>query len=67
MQQNKHSASGAAKGITQPEVPEARLVAMVPPRLKWAFKAIAARKQTTAKDLIVVILEEYVAREGAVA
>lgn len=64
MQQNKHSASEAVKGGT---LPEARLVAMVPPRLKWAFKAIAARKQTTAKDLIVVILEEYVAREGAAA
>lgn len=67
MQQNKHSASEAVQGSTLPEAPEARLVAMVPPRLKWAFKAIAARKQTTAKDLIVVILEEYVAREEAAA
>ncbi len=61
MSQTKHSASGEC-GIGPAT---AQLVAMVPSELKWAFKAIAARKQTTAKRLLVEVLRDYVSREAA--
>ncbi len=65
MSQNKHSASEPESGVILGTEGTAQLVAIVPSALKWAIKAIAARKQTTAKRLIVEILQDYVTREEA--
>lgn len=62
---NKHSASEESGVELDCPGPTAQLVAMVPSELKWAFKAIAARKQITAKRLLVEVLREYVSREAA--
>ena len=60
----KHSATqGTGSSEATVSDVEAQLVVMVSSELKWAFKAIATRKQMTAKRLLVQILHEYVARE----
>jgi predicted DNA binding CopG/RHH family protein len=76
MQHTQHSAepnTKGAQGVSSAAVSASaserftQLNLRVPQSIRWDLKAIAASKKTNYGQLIVSILEEYIAREKAAA